>query len=80
MKLYSDCKISVRNCVDLSLLARCVDNSRWKGRYVDPIGLSRLVETYENLSLPKGRIQRSNWEAELSEVQQDCMSRCLLER
>jgi hypothetical protein len=73
-KLYADWSISVRNCVDLSLLARCVDNARWKGRYVEPIGLGRLVETYEKLSLPKGKIQRSNWEAQLSTVQQDCMS------
>ncbi|KIM85515.1 hypothetical protein PILCRDRAFT_367306 [Piloderma croceum F 1598] len=70
-KLYADWSISVRNCVDLSLLARCVDNARWKGRYVEPIGLGRLVETYEKLSLPKGKIQRSNWEAQLSTVQQD---------
>ena len=32
------------------------------------------METYEQLSLPKGKIQRSNWEARLSQVQQDCMS------
>jgi len=70
-KLYADWHVTVRNCVDLSLLARCVDNARWKGRYTDPIGLSRLVETYEELSLPKGRIQRSNWEAHLSEIQQE---------
>jgi hypothetical protein len=73
-KLYADWGISVCNCVDLSLLARCVDNARWKGRYVEPIGLRRLVETYEQLSLPKGKIQRSNWEAQLSTFQQHCMS------
>jgi hypothetical protein len=78
-KLAADWNISVRNCVDLSLLARCVDNARWKGRYVEPIGLARLVETYEHLSLPKGKIQRSNWETLLSDVQQDCMSQCLSE-
>ncbi|KAF7982105.1 hypothetical protein HWV62_30437 [Athelia sp. TMB] len=71
-KLYNDWGISMRNCVDLSLLARSVDNARWKGRYANPIGLARLVETYEQLSLPKGKVQRSNWEAApLSPMQQD---------
>jgi hypothetical protein len=71
-KLYADWKVTVRNCVDLSLLARCVDNARWKGRYTDPIGLARLVETYEGYSLAKGKkAQRSNWEAQLSKIQQD---------
>lgn len=72
-KLYTDYSISTRNCVDLSLLARSVDNPRWKGKYSNPIGLARLVETYEELALPKGRITRSNWEAKLSDQQQDCM-------
>jgi hypothetical protein len=70
-KLFADWNVSVRNCVDLSLFARCVDNPRWKGPYKNPIGLARLVETYEKLSLPKGKIQRSNWEAPLSAMQQD---------
>lgn len=72
-KLYRDWGISMRNCVDLSLFARSVDNATWKGRYANPIGLARLVETYEHLSLPKGKVQRSNWEAApLSLLQQDC--------
>lgn len=71
-KLYRDWGISMRNCVDLSLFARSVDNATWKGRYANPIGLARLVETYEHLSLPKGKVQRSNWEAApLSLLQQD---------
>jgi hypothetical protein len=71
-KLYEDWGISTCNCVDLSLLARTVDNARWKGRYTEPIGLARLVETYEQLSLPKGRVQRSNWEMYLTNAQQQC--------
>jgi len=70
-KLYADWNVTVRNCVDLSLMARCVDKTRWKGRYTDPIGLARLVETYEGYSLPKEKVQRSNWEAQLSKIQQD---------
>ncbi|KAF9036505.1 ribonuclease H-like protein [Hymenopellis radicata] len=69
-KLYRDWNVSVLSCVDLSLLARSVDNARWKGRYSDPIGLARLVESYFNCVLPKGRISRSNWAATLSEEQQ----------
>ncbi|GJE87827.1 3'-5' exonuclease domain-containing protein 2 [Phanerochaete sordida] len=66
MKLWKDYQVNTRNCVDLALLARTVDNAHWKGKYRDPIGLSRLCETYEELSLEKGRITRSNWEAVLS--------------
>ncbi|KAF8922276.1 ribonuclease H-like domain-containing protein [Mucidula mucida] len=69
-KLFRDWNVSVLSCVDLSLLARSVDNARWKGRYSAPIGLSRLVESYFNCVLPKGRISRSNWAATLSEEQQ----------
>ena len=61
----------MRGCVDLSLLARSVD-SRWKGRYSNPIGLANLVATYEFLALGKGKITRSNWEAQLSFNQQEC--------
>jgi hypothetical protein len=63
--------VSVRNCVDLALLARTVD-TRWKGPYKAGIGLSRLVETYLERTLFKGGIQKSNWEMELSTVQQEC--------
>jgi len=65
-KLYRDCEVSTRNCVDLSLLARCADNAQWKGKYNTPLGLARLIETYENLTLSKGKIGRSNWEDELT--------------
>ena len=71
-KLWRDYGINVRNCIDLGLLARTVDNARWKGKYSQPIGLSRLCETYHELSLAKGKVQRSNWEAALSPLQQDC--------
>ena len=71
-KLYNDWRIHVRNCLDLSLLARCVDNARWKGKYTQPIGLAHLLEVYEKLSLPKGKIQRSNWAIELNDLQQNC--------
>lgn len=71
-KLWRDYRVSVRNCVDLSLLARTVDNARWKGKYSQPIALARLCEAYEELTLQKGKITRSNWERELTEAQQLC--------
>ncbi|KZT19395.1 ribonuclease H-like protein [Neolentinus lepideus HHB14362 ss-1] len=61
-KLYADHGVVLRNCVDLSCLARSVDNAQWKGKYNQPIGLARLVSTYEKQDLPKGKVQRSNWE------------------
>ena len=70
-KLWKDHRVSVRNCVDLALLARSVD-TRWKGPYKGGIGLSRLAEIYLKRRIPKGGIQRSNWEMELSTVQQEC--------
>jgi len=70
-KLWADYRINVRNCTDLGLLARTVDNARWKGKYSNPIGLARLCETYHELSLHKGRVTRSNWEAVLSPIQQE---------
>jgi hypothetical protein len=70
-KLYTDYRVSVRNCVELSLLARTVDNARWKGKYTAPLGLARLLETYESATLAKGKVQRSNWELTLSEQQQE---------
>ena len=60
------------NCVDLSLLARTVDNNRWKGKYNSSLGLARLVEIYEYRLLPKDKITRSNWEAALSPNQVEC--------
>ncbi|KAI0252648.1 ribonuclease H-like protein [Lactifluus subvellereus] len=69
-KLWRDHRVSVRNCVDLALLARSVD-TRWKGPYKGSIGLSRLVEIYLGLNLPKGGVQKSNWEMELSALQQE---------
>jgi len=69
-KLWRDHRVSVRNCVDLALLARSVD-TRWKGPYGAGIGLSRLVETYLGQKLAKGRIRTSNWESELSTQQQE---------
>jgi len=70
IKLWKDHQVSVRNCVDLALLARSVD-PQWKGPYKGGIGLSRLAETYLQRKLPKGGIQRSNWEMELSTSQQE---------
>jgi hypothetical protein len=70
-KLWRDHRVSVRNCVDLALLARSVD-TRWKGPYQGGIGLSRLAETYLGRKLAKGRVRTSNWEAELSTQQQEC--------
>ncbi|KAI0005439.1 ribonuclease H-like domain-containing protein [Russula compacta] len=69
-KLWKDHRVSVRNCVDLALLARTVD-TRWKGPYKGGIGLSRLAEVYLKRILPKGDIQRSDWEMELSTQQQE---------
>lgn len=36
------------------------------------IALARLVAHYTGEALPKGRVQRSNWEAQLSALQQTC--------
>ena len=71
-KLWKDHRVSVRNCVDLSLMARTVDNERWKGPYKGGIGLSRLVNVYLGRQLVKGGIQKSNWERVLSVRQQEC--------
>ena len=71
-KLYNDYRVSIYNCVDLSLFARTVDNARWQGKYNHPLGLARLIESYEYRLLDKGRITRSNWEAILSDPQQEC--------
>lgn len=71
-KLWTDHRVDTRNCVDLSLLARTVDNARWKGKYANPIGLSRLCEAYEELTLNKGKVQTSNWEKPLDLRQQEC--------
>ncbi|KAJ7596714.1 ribonuclease H-like domain-containing protein, partial [Mycena floridula] len=68
-KIHKDLNICTRSCVDLSLLARTVDNARWKGPYKNPIGLARLTEVYENKALGKGLITRSNWELDLSPEQ-----------
>ncbi|KAJ6627270.1 ribonuclease H-like domain-containing protein [Mycena sp. CBHHK59/15] len=70
-KLFNDCRVNIRNCVDLSLLAKSVDNRRWKGKYREPIGLARLIATYEDRLLPKGKITRSNWENFLDSEQQE---------
>ncbi|KAF7785087.1 hypothetical protein Agabi119p4_1252 [Agaricus bisporus var. burnettii] len=70
-KLYKDCRADVRNCVDLSLLARTVDNAEWKGRYNDPLGLARMTAAYKDRKLVKGKITRSNWENLLTEPQQE---------
>ena len=51
-----------------------MDNARWKGKYANPIGLSRLLETYEEFSLLKGKVQISNWEKSLDLRQQECAS------
>ena len=72
LKLYNDYRVSIRNCVDLSLLARTVDNARWQGKYTHPLGLARLIESYEYRILVKGKITRSNWEAVLNKMQQEC--------
>lgn len=77
LKLYNDYGVSVYNCVDLSLLARTVDNARWQGKYNNPLGLARLIESYDYRILVKGRITRSNWEAILNERQQECQHQLL---
>lgn len=71
-KLYQDWHADISNCADLALLARTVDNDKWKGRYTDPLGLARLVAVYEDRMLAKGKITRSNWERKLTEPQQMC--------
>lgn len=69
-KLYYDWKVDIRSCADLTLLARTVDNDKWKGKYSNPLGLARLVAAYEDRALPKGKVTRSNWERTLNEAQQ----------
>ncbi|KAF9452541.1 ribonuclease H-like protein [Macrolepiota fuliginosa MF-IS2] len=69
-KLYEDWGVDMANCADLGLLARTVDNDKWKGKYTNPLGLARLVAVYEDRMLGKGKITRSNWERVLTEPQQ----------
>lgn len=69
-KLWKDHRVSVRNCVDLALMARSVD-THWKGPYMGGIGLARLASVYLGRRLAKGRAQTSNWEAELSVQQKE---------
>jgi len=64
-KLYNDWRVPMYNCVDLSLLARTVDNARWQGKYNASLGLARLIESYEYRLMAKGKTTRSNWEAYL---------------
>jgi hypothetical protein len=80
--------VNIRNCVDLSLLAKSVDNARWKGKYryvflfllafvcltqnSEPIGLARLIAAYEDRLLAKGKVTRSNWENLLDLEQREC--------
>lgn len=74
-KLYRDYGQDMRHCVDLTLLARTADpDKRWRGKYNNPIGLARLVEVYLYRLLEKGKITRSNWEADLQEHQIECES------
>lgn len=73
-KLHTDYGVEMKSCVDLSMLARSVDN-QWKGKYTNPLGLARMIAIYDNLALGKGRVTRSNWEAELDQKQQEC--KCL---
>lgn len=71
-KLFRDWGVCTRGCVDLSLLARSVD-SQWKGKFTNPLGLARLVESYKRLAMDKAkRIQMSDWSAPLSPRQQEC--------
>ncbi|TDL28801.1 ribonuclease H-like protein [Rickenella mellea] len=69
-KLYNDYHVSARSCVELSYMARWVD-PQWTGQYSNLIGLARLVQAYEQCTLPKGRVQLSNWEALLNDIQQE---------
>ena len=71
-KLWKDYEVNVSNCVELGLLARSADNPQWKGKYTAPIGLARLCEVYFGHTLAKGKVQRSNWEALLTQKQQQC--------
>ncbi|KAI6004490.1 ribonuclease H-like domain-containing protein [Pisolithus orientalis] len=68
-KLHEDYGLDVRNCVNLSLMARSVDNARWNGSYIQPIGLAKLLQTYHGTTLCKEE-QLSNWELPLSPTQQ----------
>ncbi|KAH8108968.1 ribonuclease H-like domain-containing protein, partial [Phellopilus nigrolimitatus] len=65
--LYRDFTVFTRSYVEPSYLARYVDGTRWPGAF---IGLARLVSAYESRSLSKGKTQFSNWEANLTAIQQ----------
>jgi hypothetical protein len=70
-KLRRDFGVNAASCLELSYLARAVDQ-QWattKGL----ISLTRLVKAYEDRNLKKPKyIQLSNWESSLTEEQQDC--------
>ncbi|KAJ3797831.1 ribonuclease H-like domain-containing protein, partial [Lentinula aff. detonsa] len=70
-KLYRDLRVCLNSCVDLSLFVKCVDSGfrLFRGPYSTSIGLARLSEIYEGLVLTKGKITRSNWDAELTPAQ-----------
>jgi len=69
-KLARDYGVSVHSCIELSFFAKCIDRQKWKGGFQQMIGLSRLVQAYLRNSLPKGGVQVSNWELNLSHTQQ----------
>ncbi|EJD04292.1 ribonuclease H-like protein [Fomitiporia mediterranea MF3/22] len=68
-RLYRDHAVTVRSCVELSYLARCVDHDRWPGDLTNHIGIARLVYVYKGLLLSKGRMKMTNWEEQLTEEQ-----------
>ena len=78
-KLCEGCSLSVSNIIDLSLMARCVDNARWTSG--GPDGLPALVTAYADRSYPDESSALAgltwadiNWEAALTEDLMSCKS------
>ena len=72
-RLYQDYGVTVRSCIELSYLARCVDQDRWSGDHRNLIGLSRLVQTYMGFTLSKTSTRSGNWDDVLTNAQKLCM-------
>lgn len=71
--LFKEHGISTRSMIDLGNLAKRVDPQRWVEFGVNPLGLVRLTEAYEQHTLPKSRsVSCSDWEQPLRPLQLEC--------
>ena len=71
-KLFKDWGVQVRGLVELSYLAREVDDELEKKRAF--LRLDYVVERYTGRTLLKGPVRLSNWELWLKEEQLECES------